>query len=263
MSASGCRWARVAVVVAAVSALLGGSPAGRAEAAAPTIVTLTFDDGHASHAGVLAPLQTRGMAGTFYINSGKVGSSPYLGWDQIAQLAAAGNEIGGHTIDHARLSRLSEAEARRQICDDRQALLSHGLQPTSFAYPYGDVTPGLETLVAACGYSSGRALGGVKSGTVCRSCPYAETVPPRDAYAVRTLRHLTPTTTLAELQGYVTHAESSGGGWVVLVFHGVCDDRCTGTYSYSATSFGRFLDWLAPRAGSGTVVRTVQEVVAG
>ena len=255
----------VAPVVAglvALAATVVSAPA-PARAAAPTVVSLTFDDGHASHDDLLVPLQSHGMAGTFYVNSGKVGSSSYyMSWDDVRSLAGGGNEIAGHTTTHARLGRLSAAEAEREICGDRQALAAQGHAAVSFAYPYGDVNATLETLVQRCGYTSGRALGGVKSGTVCRSCPYAETVPPRNPYAVRTLRYLTPTTTLAELQGYVIEAESHGGGWVVLVFHGVCDNRCTGTYSYSRTSFGQFLDWLSGR-GPTTVVRTVRDVISG
>ena len=41
------------------------------------------------------------MHGTFYLNSGRLGTnSYYMTWDQIADLAADGNEIGGHTVDH-------------------------------------------------------------------------------------------------------------------------------------------------------------------
>ena len=250
--------------LAATWAVAVGVPTTAARATTATVVSLTFDDGPSSHAELVEPLGSRGMAGTFFVSSGKVGtSSYYMTWPQVRALASAGNEIGGHTIDHARLPRLSEAEMRRQVCGDRDALARElGVTPTSFAYPYGDVSATVEAVVRSC-YESGRALGGVKSGTICRSCPYAEGIPPRNLHALRTLRHLTSSTPLSELKGYVTGAEEHGGGWVILVFHGVCDNRCTGTYSYGSTPFVQFLDWLRPRTEQGTVVRTVGAVVAG
>ena len=107
-------------------------------------------------------------------------------WAQIADLAADGNEIGGHTIDHANLKHLKEAAARHEVCDDRVAIASHGLQPTSFAYPFGGFDAGTEAVVAACGYNSGRGVSGVNDRKV-----FAETVPPLDAYLI----------TPADLQG--------------------------------------------------------------
>ena len=260
---AGVRRTIAAVVAAMAMATVLAVAQPEADATAPTIVTLTFDDGHTSHDALITPLQSRGMAGTFYVNSAKLGSSSYyMTWDDVRALADAGNEIGGHTLDHARLTRVSTTEAQRQVCADRASLQQHGFAAASFAYPYGDVNSSVESIVQACGYTSGRALGGVKSGTVCRSCPLAETMPPRDPFEVRTLRHATPTTKLAELQEYVTQAERSGGGWVVLVFHGICDDRCTGSYSFSSTAFAQFLDWLQPRAAQVTSVRTVGDVMA-
>ena len=76
-----------------------------AAAATKTVVSLTFDDGHASHFSTLPMLASHGMVGTFYINSAMVGSSTYyMTWAQIHALAAAGNEIGGHTLHHANLT---------------------------------------------------------------------------------------------------------------------------------------------------------------
>ena len=45
-----------------------------------------------------------------------------------------------------------------------------------------------------------------------------------------------------------------------MTFHGICDG-CD-EYSTTLTQFTQFLDWLQPRAGSGTVVRTVAQVMA-
>ena len=253
------------LVLAAVLALLGAcnaAPSTRtgpspSTAAGTTVVSLTFDDGQATQYATLAMLSSRRMVGTYYINSAMVDSSNYyMSWSQISELAAAGNEIGGHTLHHANLSTVDATRAKSEICDDRTNLLNRGFRPvTSFAYPEAASTPAVEQIVRDCGYTNARAAGDV----ACGGCPYAETVPPPDRYYLRTPPGITTSTTVADLKGYVTNAETHGGGWVILAFHGICDNRCTEDNSISPEIFTPFLDWLADRVAHGVVVRTVGE----
>src|SRR5919206_4620376 len=95
----------VAVVAIVRSAVRAGPPA---PPAAKTVVSLTFDDGQASQYSTLSMLSAHGMAGTYYINSALVGSSAYyMTWPQLQELDRAGNEIGGHTLHHVNLMKLS------------------------------------------------------------------------------------------------------------------------------------------------------------
>jgi peptidoglycan/xylan/chitin deacetylase (PgdA/CDA1 family) len=155
-----------------------------------TVVAIQFDDGGSDqfHAG--GTLAAHGMHGTFFINSAEVGSSGfYMTWDQIHTLASGGNEIGGHTLHHPDLTTISTAEATQEICDDRTALVNQGFSVTDFAYPYGHTNPQIESIVQGCGYSSGRGVTGIISPGApdsCTSCPFAETLPPLDAYLTRT-----------------------------------------------------------------------------
>jgi peptidoglycan/xylan/chitin deacetylase (PgdA/CDA1 family) len=251
--------------VASVLVITLGPPAPPAYAATNTAVSLTFDDGQASQYTTLPMLSSRGMRGTYYINSALVGSSSYyMPWTQIHELYNAGNEIGGHTLHHTDLTQVSSTEAQREVCDDRTALTGQGFTPvTSFAYPYAAVNGTAEQVVQNCGYSSGRGVGGIASGNVCGGCPYAETIPPGDPYALQTPEPAVSSTTLSQLQSYVTNAETHGGGWVVLVFHGICSNSCAGSNSLSPTIFTAFLDWLQPRSANGTVVRPAGEVITG
>jgi hypothetical protein len=66
---------------------------------------------------------------------------------------------------------------------------------------------------------------------------------------------------LAQLQSYVTQAETNGGGWVIFNLHGICSNGCAGSYSLNPAVFTAFLDWLQPRTAVGTVVRTVGAVM--
>ncbi len=256
---------RLALLIAALAVPAGSllATSAPATAATNTVVSLTFDDGQASQSSVWPMLQSRGMRGTFYINSAMVGSSSYyMTWPQIHDIGAAGNEIGGHTLNHTDLTTVGLSTAQHEVCDDRQALLGQGFAPLlSFAYPYAAYNATAEQVVQSCGYASGRGVGGVVSGNVCGGCPYAETVPPQDAFALSTPESADSSTSLAQLQTYVTQAETHGGGWVILTFHGICSNSCTGTNSLNPAIFTSFLDWLQPRQADGTVVRTVAEVM--
>lgn len=63
-----------------------------------------------------------------------------LSWDGVRELHKhAYCTIGAHTIDHFALSKLSEAEARREMLDGANRIAEMtGEWPRHFAYPYGD-----------------------------------------------------------------------------------------------------------------------------
>jgi peptidoglycan/xylan/chitin deacetylase (PgdA/CDA1 family) len=249
----------------AVPALAVMALAPPAAPGAQTVVSLTFDDGIATQTYARTQLSTHGMRGTFYINSGFVGDSDYyMTWSDVDALNADGNEIGGHTVHHARLTNLSAAQQRQEICDDAATLRARGYAITSFAYPFG-AGVNLSTVRSAlvdCGFTSARKYGDLR-GSDCPdpSCATAETIPPADPYAVNSTGFETGALTLQKLQTWVTQAESNGGGWVPVVFHDICN-ACDDA-SVSQTVFQAFLDWLQPRAANGTIVKTVREVMQG
>jgi peptidoglycan/xylan/chitin deacetylase (PgdA/CDA1 family) len=233
-----------------------------------TIVTIGFDDNPETQFQSLQILQEHGMHATFYVNSGLTPDDNgwRMNWTQLRQLAAAGNEIGGHSWDHADLTTLTPAQQQHEICDDRTNIANHGLPaPTSFAYPYGAWEQNnVPDMVRQCGYTSARTVGGINSSICTNNCPFAETIPPANPMVTRTAPDIRNTDPLSTIQGYVTQAEQHGGGWVQLVFHDLCSSNC-GTDEYSTTPaiFDAFLDWLQPRAANGTLVKTVGQVMSG
>jgi peptidoglycan/xylan/chitin deacetylase (PgdA/CDA1 family) len=236
-----------------------------ADARAQTLVSLTFDDGIATQNLVRPMLLAHNMRGTFFINSGNVGlNGYYMTWADVDALAGDGDEIGGHTVDHQRLTDLTPDQQRHEICDDAATLRGRGYSITDFAYPYGagSTDPNVRQDLLDCGYASARKFGDLYSvGCTDNSCPPSERVPPTNAYGIRTPEYYSGEYTLAELEGFVTQAENSGGGWVPIVFHDICDN-CAGSSVKEAT-ISAFLDWLQARATSATLVRTVHEVMTG
>ena len=157
----------LSAIATAAALAVGGLPGvvGEANAAIgpQTVVSLTFDDSNANQLAAAATMNSVNLDGTFYTNSGFIGAQNYLTRANLNTLKANGHEIGGHTVNHPDLPTIPAAEATRQICNDRNTLLSWGFAVRSFAYPFANSTPEVETLAKNCGYNSARMLGDIRS----------------------------------------------------------------------------------------------------
>jgi peptidoglycan/xylan/chitin deacetylase (PgdA/CDA1 family) len=118
----------------------------------PAAVALTFDDAFASVAREAAPqLLERGLRATVFCVAGHLGGTnawptalpgaPHVelaAATELAELAAAGFELGAHGMDHAPLDTDDPDEVRREVVDARMALeRALDTRIRSFAYPYG------------------------------------------------------------------------------------------------------------------------------
>jgi peptidoglycan/xylan/chitin deacetylase (PgdA/CDA1 family) len=134
-------------------------------------VVITFDDGFAdNHAHAWPVLERHGLTATVFVTSGAVGATstwladlgeaqrPMLTWEQIADLAAAGIEIGAHGHEHLQLDTVSFRRAWRDITASRDALEEAVGPAASFAYPHGYHTAGLKRMVEQAGFSSACAV---------------------------------------------------------------------------------------------------------
>jgi peptidoglycan/xylan/chitin deacetylase (PgdA/CDA1 family) len=135
-------------------------------------VAISIDDGLADAAENAAPALLRhGLPATLFVPSGYVGGSsrwmpgedqtrPMLTWDQVADLARAGFEIGSHGRLHLAAdvnpSQLVEEDARasRIELEDR---IGHDVR--SFAYPFGYHAPTAREAVRAAGFAQACAVG--------------------------------------------------------------------------------------------------------
>jgi hypothetical protein len=231
------------------------------------VVTIGFDDGTVDQFNNAFPiLQAHSIHATFFVNTGPIAAADpgHMTWENLQTLFNAGNEIAGHTIDHANIKPLSVADAEHEVCDDRNTLLAHGFAPESFAYPFGSFDSTSESVVHYCGYNSGRGVTGVS-----KTGPFGETIPPADAYATRTPPNPKTATKLSTLESYVLNAETDtqSTDWVQFVFHRVCDKSTgghCGAYSISPGDLSAFLDFLQAEAGAGRVViETTAQVIGG
>ncbi|MCT9624941.1 polysaccharide deacetylase family protein [Pseudarthrobacter equi] len=232
-----------------------------AQAAAPTVVSLTFDDGHVDQMAAAQTLDSLGLKATFYVTSGVVGTPNYFTLAQVQSLAGAGHEIGGHTVTHPDLTTLPADEATRQVCNDRVNLSNWGFRVTSFAYPFAAANANTETIARNCGYNSARGLGDIRTRFSCTTCAVGETMPPADPYYTKAPDQVENTWTLADLQRSVTQAENGAGGWVQLTFHHIANNP-SDPITTSPTLFNQFANWLKTRPAT-TTVKTVDQVIGG
>lgn len=112
-------------------------------------VAITFDDGFRDNLTNAAPvLKAHSFRATVFVVPGRAGGfldhdSPtedarLMTWEEILELKGLGVKIGGHTMNHARLSSLSEAAQESEIIESTRLLEEHLGEPIeSFAYPFG------------------------------------------------------------------------------------------------------------------------------
>lgn len=104
-------------------------------------VTITFDDGYRSQYNAADALEEHGMRGVYYVSAGQLNGTfsgiPTMTAADVQDLERRGHEIGGHTYNHTDMSTLDTTGVENSIERNRAALRGLGVQPRSFAYPYG------------------------------------------------------------------------------------------------------------------------------
>jgi peptidoglycan/xylan/chitin deacetylase (PgdA/CDA1 family) len=149
---SGLRGVSVATLVDAMSA-------GQADG----MVAITFDDGYTSVLDTALPeLASRGFGATAFIISGLLGRTnewdegpvwPLLDAAGVAELAAAGLEIGSHSATHPHLAALGATRQGTEVTASREQLEDLLSAPVrGFAYPYGSMDEAARYAVGAAGY---------------------------------------------------------------------------------------------------------------
>ena len=114
----------------------------------PGLAALSFDDGMEDNHSVLLPiLREYRIPATVYVTTGLIGrANPWLAPEsgarmmtegELRELAAAGVELGAHTVTHPDMSRLDHAACLREMTESR-AMLERvgGTSVRTFAYPF-------------------------------------------------------------------------------------------------------------------------------
>lgn len=127
-------------------------------------VVLTFDDGYYGVYRYAFPILRRFQftATMFLIAEDFMGASrerhqrafAIIDQGQVAEMLAAGHQIGSHSISHQRLTDLKSFEVEDQIIRSKAIFEDRfGRSITTFSYPYGAYTSAMAKIVERSGYS--------------------------------------------------------------------------------------------------------------
>ncbi|HBK86802.1 MAG TPA: polysaccharide deacetylase [Firmicutes bacterium] len=105
----------------------------------PRPIILTFDDGYKSDYELVFPtLRTYGFRAVHFLYVKKVDHANGLTPEEIAELLAAGHEIGNHTYNHIELHTASQQGLVKETEQAKTALEEMlDIQIVSFCYPVG------------------------------------------------------------------------------------------------------------------------------
>jgi peptidoglycan/xylan/chitin deacetylase (PgdA/CDA1 family) len=148
--------------VVALSALIGDLAAKRP--LPDSLVAITFDDGYESvYASAWPVLRRHGFPFSIFIYPGFIGKGrSSLSWKQVAEMAAAGVEVGSHSMTHPVLTRKGgrSGKAYRQwlageLKGSKDTIEARLKKPVPYlAYPFGAFDRTVEDAAQAAGYQA-------------------------------------------------------------------------------------------------------------
>jgi peptidoglycan/xylan/chitin deacetylase (PgdA/CDA1 family) len=176
---------------------------------------VTFDDAYRTILDAAPTLRALRLRATVFVSTGfadggrpldvpelaaEAAAHPHhlatMTWDELRGIAADGFEIGSHTVSHAHLTQLSDAELDRELRDSRTRVEDQLGRPCRlFAYPYGDHDERVQAGVRRAGYEAAFAL----AAGADRTNPYA--LPRIDLYRRDSLLRATLKTSFVKSHG--------------------------------------------------------------
>tara|TARA_Y100000768_G_scaffold304341_1_gene238257 strand:- start:867 stop:1754 length:888 start_codon:yes stop_codon:yes gene_type:complete len=113
-------------------------------------ISITVDDAYLSFYEVGLPVfEKYNIPVTLFLNTENVGGNNYMSWLQLRDAFTRGVDIQNHTHSHSSLPKLNEEEIIDEI-EKSQNLINKnlGITPHLFAYPFGETSSLVQSIVA-------------------------------------------------------------------------------------------------------------------
>ena len=126
----------------------------------PRPILITFDDGDVDIYQYAFPIMAKyGFKGVYYLVANYVDQPNFISVTQVQEMAAAGWEIGSHSLNHIDLT-LSPERQRAEVVESKQRLEEMlGVPILTFAYPFGKADSGTVDYVHFAQYIAAMGLG--------------------------------------------------------------------------------------------------------
>jgi peptidoglycan/xylan/chitin deacetylase (PgdA/CDA1 family) len=209
------------------------------------MVSITFDDAWKTQYTQALPLLTKyNMKGTFYVTTQYFNTTKYTGFmtrANVKDLYAKGHEIGGHTVSHPHLTKVSSTTLTAELKNSKATLDTLIGKPiTGIAYPFGEYNQKVIDEAKKLGYTNGRTVeGGLNVATTDKFRLYS--ISPSVA------------TPLSEIKQNIDAAKREGK-WLIIAFHEI--DTNGREYSNTPAYFEEVLRYLQ---STGVSVVTVEQ----
>jgi peptidoglycan-N-acetylglucosamine deacetylase len=212
-------------------------------------LSLTFDDSRAVHLDIAVPeLNKRHLRATFFLIVSKT-----TRMDDWRRVQSQGHEIGNHSVSHEHATDLTKPAEELQVEDAKNFLDSNfNSDISTFAYPYTEVSPGLQYWVKRYDFA---ARGGRGDGTLV----YIKSDVPPDWYDLPSQPSYTKYDA-ATYKGWIDK-DISLQAWTILQIHGI-GDPSTGFEPIPGDTFTEFLDYAKAAEAKGLWVAPFGEVAA-
>lgn len=117
-------------------------------------IAITLDDGNLSDLTIAAPiLQEFGYRATIFPVIQNIGEPGYLSWEDLTYLSEKGFTIGSHSLNHPKLTTLSDHEMQVEIADSKKALETNLGKPCDFfSIPFGSYNLKVTEWLASSNY---------------------------------------------------------------------------------------------------------------
>ncbi len=211
------------------------------------MVTFTLDDGYRNNYENALPIFRKyGVVGTFFPVVGDIENNEEwsVTWPQVLEFKEAGWEIGSHSMTHAELSTLPDADLDYELKNSKIILANHGIDAKTLAFPYGDYDDRVLDYTTRY-YENSRTYGGEPlNGIDC------------DRYLI-TIRDVSATTLPEEVMAWIDDAVQKKQ-WLVLVLHEIVTGT-PGDYQYNAADLERIVAYVSTRQ---ILAPTIQQAMA-